>query len=326
MRDKWLQRRAPFSPGHFAKRISCVQQGGVRKPLLSGIRICSKQRLERESARQTLSSATSPSASGGDVVRRATASIAAQFPGSPRLLSSCRGRAIEAIEHPKDPVDVPTETLHRAKRKVNEPTPALHLRTCFVLDEEGRIRCTREPEPTAGPIFTLIRSPSCCIWAVRADVPAEFAVELGRFAAREPLLHDSEGSPVYANAYLSLLGGPIASGPVFSFPDELTRPVGVTLVDDLHLLERHFHRWTASEISERSPIFAVRRRLSCQCLLLSQELRDRRRGWCRNRSSFSGAWTCCARHHGLGSSRTSVGTCSSLQHLLEQRGIPSCGA
>jgi len=147
--------------------------------------------------------------------------------------------------------------LHRAKRKVNEPTPALHLRTCFVLDEEGRIRCTREPEPTAGPIFTLIRSPSCCIWAVRADVPAEFAVELGRFAAREPLLHDSEGSPVYANAYLSLLGGPIASGPVFSFPDELTRPVGVTLVDDLHLLERHFHRWTASEISERSPIFAV---------------------------------------------------------------------
>jgi len=183
--------------------------------------------------------------------------MATQFPGSPRLLSSCRGRAIEAIEHPKDPVDVPTETLHRAKRKVNEPTPALHLRTCFVLDEEGRIRCTREPEPTAGPIFTLIRSPSCCIWAVRADVPAEFAVELGRFAAREPLLHDSEGSPVYANAYLSLLGGPIASGPVFSFPDELTRPVGVTLVDDLHLLERHFHRWTASEISERSPIFAV---------------------------------------------------------------------
>ncbi|MGH7812510.1 MAG: GNAT family N-acetyltransferase [Candidatus Binataceae bacterium] len=138
-------------------------------------------------------------------------------------------------------------------------TPDFHLKTCFVLDERDRIISTREPEPLSGPIFTLIRSASSCVWAVRADVPEFLAAELGRFAAEEPPLQNPQDSPVYADKYQALAGGQIESGPAFTFPDEITRPTDVTLVDNLNLrlLERNFRGWTAFEIPGRSPILAI---------------------------------------------------------------------
>ncbi len=68
---------------------------------------------------------------------------------------------------------------------VTKMTPGIHLKTGFVLDEHGRIRSTREPEPAPGPLFTLIRSASSCAWAVRADVPGELAAELAGLAGEE---------------------------------------------------------------------------------------------------------------------------------------------
>lgn len=77
--------------------------------------------------------------------------------------------------------------------EVNVVTPDIHLRTSYVLDKRGRIKSTREPEPTPGPLFTLIRSALNCAWAVRADVPEELAAELDRLAGGEPQM-DAEVS------------------------------------------------------------------------------------------------------------------------------------
>src|ERR1043165_1664176 len=65
-------------------------------------------------------------------------------------------------------------------------TPDLHIRTCFVLDDDGRIIGTREPSATRGPLFTLVKSQETCAWAVRADVPPAVAKELNELAQDEP--------------------------------------------------------------------------------------------------------------------------------------------
>lgn len=136
-------------------------------------------------------------------------------------------------------------------------TPDIQLRTMCVLDEHGRIRYTREPQPARGPLFMLIRSASSCAWAVRSDVPREPAAELGRLAGEEPLIQEPHDAPIHADTYLSLAGGQIVSGPAFTFPDEIVRPGDVTSVASLPLLERSFRGWTAGEIPGRSPILAV---------------------------------------------------------------------
>jgi hypothetical protein len=137
-------------------------------------------------------------------------------------------------------------------------TPDIQLRTMFVLDDRGRIKSTREPEPTPGPLFTLIRSLSSRAWAVRADLSEALAAELDRLAGEERPLHDlHQDTPLHASRYLFLVGGRISAGPALIFPDEITHPADVTTVDDLHLLERNFRGWTASEIPGRSPILAV---------------------------------------------------------------------
>jgi hypothetical protein len=142
-------------------------------------------------------------------------------------------------------------------QEVNMVTPETKLRTAYVLDEHGRIRSTREPEPTPGPLFTLIRSASSCAWAIRADVPGELAADLDRLASEEPPLQDPQAGPLHADAYLSLVGGQIGSGPAFTFPDEIPRLGDIAPVDSLQLLERNFRGWTAAEIPGRSPILAV---------------------------------------------------------------------
>lgn len=65
-------------------------------------------------------------------------------------------------------------------------TPDLHLQTCFVLNENGRIVSTREPGATRGPLFALVRGLSSCAWAVRADVSDDVASELDRLASPSP--------------------------------------------------------------------------------------------------------------------------------------------
>src|SRR5881275_2191514 len=123
-------------------------------------------------------------------------------------------------------------------------TPDLHLKTLFVLDDEGRILSTREPGASRGPLFSLVRGATSCAWAVRADVPIDLASEIDRLARDEPPAFDFWDAPLHAARYLSLLEGRVASrqvgmtrtrqsdGPAFEFPDSLPQSAGFVVVED----------------------------------------------------------------------------------------------
>lgn len=123
---------------------------------------------------------------------------------------------------------------------------------------EGRITSTREPGASPGPVFILIRSSVTCAWGVRADVSLAVAEKLDRLAREEPPLADLRDAPVHRDLYASLVGGRIESGPAFTFPDAISEPADVVLVEDVHLLERNFRGWRAGEIEAgASPVLAV---------------------------------------------------------------------
>lgn len=145
-------------------------------------------------------------------------------------------------------------------------TPSLHLQTLFELDNAGRILRTREPGGGAGPLFSLIRGPAGCAWAVRADVPADIAAEIDALARSEPPITDLQRPPRHATHYLTLLAGEgrepaeadLWAGPAFTFPETIEAPAGVTRVTEERLLQRHFHGWVAGEIAAgRAPVMAI---------------------------------------------------------------------
>jgi hypothetical protein len=146
-------------------------------------------------------------------------------------------------------------------------TPDLHLKTLFVLNGDGRIMSTREPGTNPGPLFSLIRSTTSRVWAVRADVPEDIADAIEYLAAQEPLISDFRDPPVYARHYLSLLGRvhskqgatlQQSAGPAFEFPDIIEQPNDVIVVEDERLLYPNFRGWVAGEIGAgRSPVMAV---------------------------------------------------------------------
>ena len=100
-------------------------------------------------------------------------------------------------------------------------TPDLHLRTSFLLDGDGRIRETREPDPSPGPLFSLIRGRASRAWAVRADVPGDIADEFDRLARQEPPASDFRHAPGHAERYRSLVKGTVDSGPAYAFPEQI---------------------------------------------------------------------------------------------------------
>lgn len=149
-------------------------------------------------------------------------------------------------------------------------TPDLHLRTTYILNDEGRIASTREPGAKRGPMFSLVRGATCCAWAVRADLPNDLAGELDCLAREEPPALDLRDTPLHADRYLSLIKGLIgsgheaavetrqSSGPAFTFPDALAQPADIVLVEDERLLERNFSGWVSGEIAAgRSPVLAI---------------------------------------------------------------------
>ena len=144
-----------------------------------------------------------------------------------------------------------------ARRKGSFVTPDLHLQTMFLLNSDGRIQATREPEPSPGPLFSLIRGTASWVWAVRADVPQELADELDGFAREEPPVSDLRDTPMHAEQYKSLVKGEVDSGPAFRFPEAIAQPHGTVFIEDIALLDHHFSGWKASEIPWRSPIMAV---------------------------------------------------------------------
>jgi hypothetical protein len=140
---------------------------------------------------------------------------------------------------------------------VTRVTPDLQLSTMFVTDARRRIMASAESNARPAPLFVLIRGTSNVAWAVRHDVSDEIANELDRLASEEPPVGDFQDPPLHADAYVSLVGGWITSGPGFKFPDEIAHSADTTLVDRLDLLERNFRGWIEAEIPWCSPIVAV---------------------------------------------------------------------
>ena len=136
-------------------------------------------------------------------------------------------------------------------------TPELHLKTVFTLNEEGHIASTREPMPSLGPAFYLVRGTDSCAWAVRADVAPRLADKLSDLARQEPPISDLRDAPMYAERYMSLVGGRIESGPALAFPDVIAQPADTVIVDDIRLIDHNFSGWVAEEVPGRSPIVAV---------------------------------------------------------------------
>jgi hypothetical protein len=139
-------------------------------------------------------------------------------------------------------------------------TPALHLNTLFVLSESGRIRSTREPAASAGPLFMLVRGATENVWAARVDVADEIVRELDRLVRSEPIAKDLRDSPVHSDRYRSLLGAADAhGGPAFAFPDDAIEDASdVVQIEDERALAHHFRGWSPGEIAAGcSPMMAV---------------------------------------------------------------------
>jgi hypothetical protein len=88
-------------------------------------------------------------------------------------------------------------------------TPRLQLDTLFVLSERGRILSTREPLPSPGPAFMLIRGATEVACAVRDDVAGELADELVALARQEPVSDEWGRPPLHALRYQAALQGQV---------------------------------------------------------------------------------------------------------------------
>ena len=154
-------------------------------------------------------------------------------------------------------------------------TPQLHMETLFILSEQGRILSTREPGPSRGPLFTLIRNATSCAWATRAELPQTLANELDRLAQEEPSILDLHEEPLNAEHYTLHLGQYLTSrneaearprlfaGPAFAFPDSSLEPTPVQsadieLIEDEGRLEPNFRGWEPGELAAgRGPMLAI---------------------------------------------------------------------
>ena len=141
---------------------------------------------------------------------------------------------------------------------MRRPTTRLQLETLFILDDRGRLRSTREPQPSSGPAFYFVRGAIDNAWAIRADVDQGIAEEIDGLASQEPSSADWNRPLLHAAEYVNLLGGRIRSGPAFEFPEQL-RPIDDAIaVHDEALLDVHFSGWVHGEIDAgRSPVMAV---------------------------------------------------------------------
>ena len=150
------------------------------------------------------------------------------------------------------------------------PDLNLRLNTLYILNSEGRILSTREPGAKRGPLFALVRNERGCDWAFRVDVPPDLVSEIEQLARKEPPAFKLRSPPMFADRYLSLLGGVhdpgcegaagvrLYTGPAFTFPDTITKSADVVLIEEEGLLAKHFQGWAPGEIAAgRSPALAI---------------------------------------------------------------------
>jgi len=131
-----------------------------------------------------------------------------------------------------------------------------HLEALFILDGH-RIVSTREPNPSRGPEFVLIRRADSCSWALGSGIGDEQARAVTRLALDEPPTSDFLRPPKHMEEYMEILGGEFSAGPAFEFPERMPLVEEAVLIEDVGRLQASFNGWTADELPERSPIMAI---------------------------------------------------------------------
>jgi len=131
-----------------------------------------------------------------------------------------------------------------------------HLETLLILSGD-RIVSTREPDPSRGPEFVLIRRADSCAWALGAEIGDEPAREVTRLALDEPPTSDFRRPPRHIDAYIQILGGEFEAGPAFEFPERMPLLENAVQIEDIETLQMAFNGWTAEELPGRWPIMAV---------------------------------------------------------------------
>jgi len=131
-----------------------------------------------------------------------------------------------------------------------------HLETLFLLDGR-RIVSTREPNPSRGPEFILVRRADSCAWAIGSGMGDEQAREVTRLALDEHPTSDFRLPPKHIEEYKKILGGEFNAGPAFEFPERMPFIERAVLIEDVEQLQGSFNGWTADELPGRSPIMAI---------------------------------------------------------------------
>jgi hypothetical protein len=150
--------------------------------------------------------------------------------------------------------------MHDTRRMDIPANPQLQLETLFSLNSLGRIISTREPQPSTGPAFILIRGAINCAWAVRADIENGLACKLESLAKQETESTSWEQPLLYTQYYQELLNGKLTWGPCFAFPENLKSGAdkSFSIISDEASLETHFSGWIPGEINAgRSPVIAA---------------------------------------------------------------------
>ena len=132
-----------------------------------------------------------------------------------------------------------------------------HLETLFILDSCGRIVSSREPNPSQGPAFVLIRRADSCAWAIGTSLRDAQAREVAKLALEEHPTTDFREPPKHIDEYMKMVGGEFDAGPAFEFPEQMPLSEEAVLIEDVERLLRSFNGWTADELRGRSPIMAI---------------------------------------------------------------------
>ena len=132
-----------------------------------------------------------------------------------------------------------------------------HLETLFLLDGRHRIVSTREPNPSRGPEFVLIRRAESCAWALSSEMGDAQAKQITKLALGEHPSSDFRQPPRHIDEYMKIVGGEFSAGPAFEFPKCMQLPGGAVLIQDVEQIQGSFDGWTADELPGRSPIMAI---------------------------------------------------------------------
>jgi len=132
-----------------------------------------------------------------------------------------------------------------------------HLETLFLLDEQGRILSTREPNPAPGPSLALILRADSAAFALSVNVAEALARELRKVVVEEVPPPNLDQLPKHFDLYCELLGGAFEQYCAFEFAAVAATSERVVQVTDYSMLQNSFSGWTEDEIPEREPIMGI---------------------------------------------------------------------